>query len=95
MKILTIKLLEELISKEEFSKIKMKTKIKCDGIKYTEDTKIFDDGNFKIERREKSINLEWRSYDGDPNIQVQNENSSIDYISDKCDDSYQYLLYID
>jgi hypothetical protein len=97
MKILTVKLLEEIISNKEFSKIKMKTKTICDGYTSTEDTELFEDGNFIIERSKdyERIYLEWSSYEGGPEISLNNENTPINFISDNCDGSYKYLLYID
>ena len=92
MKIVTIKILKELIELNKVSDVKMKTKIIKD-ISYIENTiGLFD---FNIKEFNGYISLEWSTNDGNPSIELRNENQEINFISDSSDSEYKYLLYLD
>ena len=91
MKILTVKLLKELIAADKVSKIKGKCKIIKDrtSIQPTKDICHFD-----MKYGAGFIRLTWSNDMGDPCVSVLDENQPINYLEDCGDSEYQYLLYI-
>lgn len=92
MKILTIKLLNALISGNNAHRIKGRCKIIKDRT-YVQETK--DICNFDIKYGAGYIRLQWSDDMGDPCVSVQSENQPINFLENCGDSEYQYLLYID
>lgn len=98
--ILTVRKLKELIASGDESKIKMTTKVWCDRQHYTDETIMDLRDPIKIEpqvttKGETYMLISWSTMEGDPEIEVSNDDELINEQPDTSDGNYEYTLFIE